>query len=144
MAGAAPGAAAGAARLATPATPATPAAGRVVQGERARGAAKMLQVLVLQVEDPDCFWVIIKGCSPFLDHEVDYQKLNSAMNDFYNSMCKDTEIKPLMLEEGQHPSCSGIIYAASLQSKKFRLYCMKPVTLHIDFCEDSAEIVLWC
>ncbi|XP_069918508.1 zinc finger protein 570-like [Oryctolagus cuniculus] len=54
-----------------------------------------------KVEDPDCFWVIIKGCSPFLDHEVDYQKLNSAMNDFYNSMCKDTEIKPLMLEEGQ-------------------------------------------
>lgn len=48
MAGAAPGAAAGAARLATPATP---AAGRVVQGERARGAAKMLEVLVLQVSE---------------------------------------------------------------------------------------------
>ncbi|XP_069918590.1 acyl-coenzyme A diphosphatase NUDT19-like [Oryctolagus cuniculus] len=52
MAGAAPGAAAGAARLATPGTPATPAAGRVVQGERARGAAKMLQVLVLQWSSP--------------------------------------------------------------------------------------------
>lgn len=56
---------------------------------------------ILQIEDPGCFWVIIKGCSPFLDHEVDYQKLNSAMNDFYNSMCQDIEIKPLMLEEGQ-------------------------------------------
>ncbi|XP_069919372.1 putative ATP-dependent RNA helicase TDRD12 [Oryctolagus cuniculus] len=187
MAGAAPGAAGGAARLATPATPATPAAGRVVQGERARGAAKMLQVLVLQVEDPDCFWVIIKGCSPFLDHEVDYQKLNSAMNDFYNSMCKDIEIKPLMLEEGQvcvvycpelRCWCRAVIksimssadhYLAECflvdfaryipvksknirvavesfmqlpyRAKKFRLYCMKPVTLHIDFCEDSAEIV---
>ncbi|XP_069918627.1 putative ATP-dependent RNA helicase TDRD12 isoform X2 [Oryctolagus cuniculus] len=176
---------AGAARLATPATP---AAGRVVQGERARGAAKMLQVLVLQVEDPDCFWVIIKGCSPFLDHEVDYQKLNSAMNDFYNSMCKDIEIKPLMLEEGQvcvvyclelRCWCRAVIksimssadhYLAECflvdfaryipvksknirvavesfmqlpyRAKKFRLYCMKPVTLHIDFCEDSAEIVL--
>lgn len=27
------------------------------------------------------------------------------------------------------------------RAKKFRLYCTKPVTLHIDFCEDSAEIV---
>ncbi|XP_069918625.1 tubulin alpha-3 chain [Oryctolagus cuniculus] len=49
MAGAAPGAAAVAARLATPAML---AAGRVVQGERARGAAKMLQVLVLQWSSP--------------------------------------------------------------------------------------------
>ncbi|XP_037847431.2 putative ATP-dependent RNA helicase TDRD12 isoform X2 [Chlorocebus sabaeus] len=61
----------------------------------------MLQLLVLKIEDPGCFWVIIKGCSPFLDHDVDYQKLNSAMNDFYNSMCQDIKIKPLTLEEGQ-------------------------------------------
>uniref|UniRef100_A0A286XNM8 RNA helicase n=1 Tax=Cavia porcellus TaxID=10141 RepID=A0A286XNM8_CAVPO len=27
------------------------------------------------------------------------------------------------------------------RAKKFRLYCTKPVTLHIDFCEDNAEIV---
>uniref|UniRef100_G1R7V3 RNA helicase n=1 Tax=Nomascus leucogenys TaxID=61853 RepID=G1R7V3_NOMLE len=53
------------------------------------------------IEDPGCFWVIIKGCSPFLDHDVDYQKLSSAMNDFYNSTCQDIEIKPLTLEEGQ-------------------------------------------
>lgn len=56
---------------------------------------------ILQIEDPGCFWVIIKGYRPFLDHEVDYQKLNSAMNDFYNSTRQDIEIKPLMLEEGQ-------------------------------------------
>lgn len=56
---------------------------------------------ILQIEDPGCFWVIIKGCSQFLEQEVDYQKLNSAMNDFYSSMCQDIEIKPLMLEEGQ-------------------------------------------
>jgi ATP-dependent RNA helicase TDRD12 len=56
---------------------------------------------ILQIEDPGCFWVIIKGYSRFVDNEVDYQKLNSAMNDFYNSMCQDVEIKPLMLEEGQ-------------------------------------------
>ncbi|XP_064438106.1 putative ATP-dependent RNA helicase TDRD12 [Mirounga angustirostris] len=147
----------------------------------------MLEVLVLKIEDPGCFWVMIKGCSPFLDHEVDYQKLNSAMNDFYNSMCQDTEIKPLMLEEGQvcvvycqelKCWCRAVIksivssadhYLAECflvdfakyipvksknirvavetfmqlpyRAKKFRLYCTKPVTLHIDFCEDSAEIV---
>ncbi|ELK00520.1 Tudor domain-containing protein 12, partial [Pteropus alecto] len=142
---------------------------------------------ILQIEDPGCFWVIIKGCNPFLDHEVDYQKLNSAMNDFYNSMCQDIEIKPLMLEEGQvcvvycqelKCWCRAVIksivssadhYLAECflvdfakyipvksknirvavetfmqlpyRAKKFRLYCTKPVTLHIDFCEDSAEIV---
>ncbi|XP_032181732.1 putative ATP-dependent RNA helicase TDRD12 isoform X1 [Mustela erminea] len=147
----------------------------------------MLEVLVLKIEDPECFWVIIKGCSPFLDHEVDYQKLNSAMNDFYNNMCQDIEIKPLMLEEGQvcvvycqelRCWCRAVIksivssadhYLAECflvdfakyipvksknirvavetfmqlpyRAKKFRLYCTKPVTLHIDFCEDSAEIV---
>ncbi|XP_027473623.1 putative ATP-dependent RNA helicase TDRD12 isoform X4 [Zalophus californianus] len=147
----------------------------------------MLEVLVLKIEDPGCFWVIIKGCSPFLDHEVDYQKLNSAMNDFYNSMRQDIEIKPLMLEEGQvcvvycqelKCWCRAVIksivssadhYLAECflvdfakyipvksknirvavetfmqlpyRAKKFRLYCTKPVTLHIDFCEDSAEIV---
>ncbi|KAL1769473.1 ATP-dependent RNA helicase TDRD12 isoform X1 [Sigmodon hispidus] len=162
----------------------------------------MLEVLVLKIEDPGCFWVIIKGCSHFLEQEIDYQKLNSAMNDFYNSMSQDIEIKPLMLEEGQvcvvycqelkcwcraviksivssadHylaecflvdfakyiPVKSKSIHWPMTQSicilllsirvavesfmqlpyraKKFRLYCTKPVTLHIDFCEDSAEIV---
>uniref|UniRef100_A0A8C6CIC3 RNA helicase n=1 Tax=Moschus moschiferus TaxID=68415 RepID=A0A8C6CIC3_MOSMO len=147
----------------------------------------MLQVLVLKVEDPGCFWGVIKGCSPFLDHEVDYQKLNSAMNDFYNSMCQDIEIKPLKLEEGQvcvvycqelKSWCRAVIksivssadhYLAECflvdfaryipvksrdirvaietfmqlpyRAKKFRLYCTKPVTLHINFCEDSAGIV---
>ncbi|KAG5200632.1 hypothetical protein JEQ12_005166 [Ovis aries] len=122
-----------------------------------------------------------------MDDEVDYQKLNSAMNDFYNSMCQDIEIKPLKLEEGQvcvvycqelKCWCRAVIksivssadhYLAECflvdfaryipvksrnirvaietfmrlpyRAKKFRLYCTKPVTLHINFCEDSAEIV---
>uniref|UniRef100_H0WIW3 Putative ATP-dependent RNA helicase TDRD12 n=1 Tax=Otolemur garnettii TaxID=30611 RepID=H0WIW3_OTOGA len=142
---------------------------------------------ILQIEDPSCFWVIIKGCSPLLDHEVDYQKLNSAMNDFYNSMCQDIEVRPLMLEEGQVcvvycqelkcwcraiiksimssadqylAECFLVDFAKNIpvksknirvavesfmklpyRAKKFSLYCTKPVTLHIDFCEDSAEIV---
>ncbi|XP_007165118.2 putative ATP-dependent RNA helicase TDRD12 isoform X1 [Balaenoptera acutorostrata] len=147
----------------------------------------MLQVLVLKIEDPSCFWVIIKGRSPVLDSEVDYQKLNSAMNDFYNSMCQDLEMKPLMLEEEQvcvvyceelkcwcraviksivssadHylTECFLVDFAKYIpvksknirvavetfmrlpyRAKKFKLYCTKPVTLHIDFCEDSTEIV---
>ncbi|XP_059523029.1 putative ATP-dependent RNA helicase TDRD12 [Myotis daubentonii] len=147
----------------------------------------MLEVLVLKIEDPGCFWVIIKGNSTFLDHEIDYQKLNSAMNDFYNSTRQDIEIKPLMLEEGQvcvvycqelkcwcravikSIVCSADHYLAECflvdfakyipvksknirvavetfmqlpyRAKKFRLYCTKPVTLHFDFCEDSAKIV---
>ncbi|XP_037675684.1 putative ATP-dependent RNA helicase TDRD12 [Choloepus didactylus] len=109
------------------------------------------------------------------------------MNDFYNNMCQNKEIKPLMLEEGQvcvvycqelKSWCRAIIksimssadhYLAECflvdfakyipvksknirvavemflqlpyRAKKFRLYCTKPVTLHIDFCEDCAKIV---
>ncbi|XP_048185906.1 putative ATP-dependent RNA helicase TDRD12 [Perognathus longimembris pacificus] len=148
---------------------------------------KVLEILVLKIEDPGCFWVIIKGSGNFSDNEVDYQKLNSAMNNFYDSMCQDIEIKPLVLEEGQvcvvycqelKCWCRAIIksivssadhYLAECflvdfakfipvklknirvavesfmklpyRAKKFRLYCTKPVTLHIDFCEDSAQIV---
>ncbi|XP_066205270.1 putative ATP-dependent RNA helicase TDRD12 isoform X2 [Saccopteryx leptura] len=147
----------------------------------------MLEVLVLKIEDPGCFWVVIKGSSPFLDHEVEYQKLNSAMNNFYNSMCQDIKIKPLTLEEGQvcvvysrELSCwcraviKSIVSSADqylaecflvdfakyipvkskniraavetfmqlpYRAKKFRLYCTKPVTLHIDICENNAKIV---
>eukprot|EP00072_Mus_musculus_P066041 XP_017167804.1 PREDICTED: putative ATP-dependent RNA helicase TDRD12 isoform X4 [Mus musculus] len=109
------------------------------------------------------------------------------MNDFYNSMCQDVEMKPLMLEEGQvcvvycqelkcwcRALIKSIISSADhylaecflvdfakyipvksknirvavesfmqlpYRAKKFRLYGTKPVTLHIDFCEDNAEIV---
>ncbi|XP_027723481.1 putative ATP-dependent RNA helicase TDRD12 isoform X1 [Vombatus ursinus] len=148
----------------------------------------MIEVFILKIEDPGCFWVIIKGCGAFLDHEMEYQKLNIEMNAFYNSEYKDVEkVKPLLLEEGQ--AC--VVYCQELKcwcraviksimssadhylaecflvdfakyipvksknirvaveafmrlpyrAKKFRLYCTKPVTLHIDFSEDNAEIV---
>ncbi|XP_012860656.1 putative ATP-dependent RNA helicase TDRD12 [Echinops telfairi] len=147
----------------------------------------MLEVSVLKIEDPTCFWVIIKGYNSFLDDEVDYKKLHHAMNGFYNSMCQDGEIKPLLLEEGQvcvvycqelkcwcraviksimssagHclAECFLVDFAKYIpvksknirvavekfmqlpyRAKKFGLFCINPVTLHIDFCEDSAEIV---
>uniref|UniRef100_A0A2K6JZ56 RNA helicase n=1 Tax=Rhinopithecus bieti TaxID=61621 RepID=A0A2K6JZ56_RHIBE len=121
---------------------------------------------ILQIEDPGCFWAIIKG----------------AMNDFYDSMCQDIKIKPLTLEEGQVcvvyceelkcwcraivksimssadqylAECFLVDFAKNIpvksknirvvvesfmqlpyRAKKFSLYCTKPVTLHIDFCRD--------
>uniref|UniRef100_A0A452GG39 Putative ATP-dependent RNA helicase TDRD12 n=1 Tax=Gopherus agassizii TaxID=38772 RepID=A0A452GG39_9SAUR len=145
----------------------------------------MIEVLVLKIEDPGCFWVILKGCGPFVDCEMEYKKLHAEMNQFYNRDVE--EVKPLTLEEGQvcvvfcqelkcwcravvksmlfcadHylAECFLVDYAkytpvktknirvaveAFMQlpyrAKKFRLYCTKPVTLRIDFCEDAAEIV---
>ncbi|KAM7146896.1 putative ATP-dependent RNA helicase TDRD12 [Macrochelys suwanniensis] len=146
---------------------------------------KMIEVLILKIEDPGCFWVIIKGCGPFVDSEMEYKKLHTEMNQFYNRDME--EVKPLTLEEGQvcvvfcqelkcwcravvksilfcadHylTECFLVDYAKYIpvktknirvaveafmqlpyRAKKFRLYCTKPVTLRIDFCEDAAEIV---
>ncbi|XP_075796244.1 putative ATP-dependent RNA helicase TDRD12 isoform X3 [Pelodiscus sinensis] len=146
---------------------------------------KMIEVLILKIEDPGCFWVIIKGCRPFVDREMEYKKLHAEMNQFYNTDVE--EVKPLTLEEGQvcvvfcqelrcwcravvksilfcadHylAECFLVDYAKYIpvktknirvaveafmklpyRAKKFRLYCTKPVTLRVDFCEDSAKIV---
>ncbi|XP_019360826.1 PREDICTED: putative ATP-dependent RNA helicase TDRD12 [Gavialis gangeticus] len=148
----------------------------------------MIEVLILKIEDPGCFWVILKGCGSFVDNEVEYRKLHAEMNQFYNQSCRDVdEVKPLMVEEGQvcvvfcqelRCWCRAVIktimsctehclvecflvdYAKYIpvktrdirvaveafmrlpyRARKFRLYCIKPVTLHINFCEDTAEIV---
>ncbi|XP_043382282.1 putative ATP-dependent RNA helicase TDRD12 isoform X3 [Chelonia mydas] len=146
---------------------------------------KMIEVLILKIEDPGCFWVFVKGCGPFVDSEMEYKKLHAEMNQFYNRDVE--EVKPLTLEEGQvcvvfcqelkcwcravvksilfcadHylAECFLVDYAKYIpvktknirvaveafmqlpyRAKKFRLYCTKPVTLCIDFCEDAAEIV---
>ncbi|CAM5093465.1 unnamed protein product [Natator depressus] len=146
---------------------------------------KMIEVLILKIEDPGCFWVFVKGCGPFVDCEMEYKKLHAEMNQFYNRDVE--EVKPLTLEEGQvcvvfcqelkcwcravvksilfcadHylAECFLVDYAKYIpvktknirvaveafmqlpyRAKKFRLYCTKPVTLCIDFCEDAAEIV---
>ncbi|XP_007669681.2 putative ATP-dependent RNA helicase TDRD12 isoform X1 [Ornithorhynchus anatinus] len=147
----------------------------------------MIEVGILKIEDPGCFWVTKKGHGPFLNHEMEYQKLTIEMNNFYNHACRGEDLKPLMLEEGQ--VC--VVYCVELKSwcravvksimpsadhhlaecflvdfakyipvktknirvaletfmqlpyraKKFRLYCTKPVTLHINIYKDNAEIV---
>lgn len=55
-----------------------------------------------QIEDPDCFWVTMKGCGPYIVDEIEYKNLNAEMNQFYDKSYKDVnEVKPLTVEEGQ-------------------------------------------
>uniref|UniRef100_A0A8C6ZTT2 Putative ATP-dependent RNA helicase TDRD12 n=1 Tax=Nothoprocta perdicaria TaxID=30464 RepID=A0A8C6ZTT2_NOTPE len=148
----------------------------------------MVEVLILEIEDPGCFWVTVKGCGPYAANEIEYKNMIAEMNQFYNKSCRDMdEIKPLTLEEGQTcvvfskelkcwcraviksimsctdyylAECFLVDYAKyiSVKSKDIRiavdafmqipyrakqcgLYRTKPVTLHIDFCEDTAKII---
>ncbi|XP_071612870.1 putative ATP-dependent RNA helicase TDRD12 isoform X5 [Heliangelus exortis] len=147
-----------------------------------------MEVLVLQVEDPGCFWVTIKGCGPYTVDEIEYENLKAEMNLFYNKSYEDMdEVKPLAVEEGQvcvvfseelkcwcraviksimyctdhyQTECFLVDYAKYIfvkskdirvaletfmqipyRAKKCRLYGTKPVTLHIDFYEDTAKII---
>ncbi|XP_042293399.1 putative ATP-dependent RNA helicase TDRD12 isoform X2 [Sceloporus undulatus] len=62
----------------------------------------MIEVFIMKIENPGCFWVGIKGGGNFVENEMEYKKLQSYMNQFYNKYyrCMD-EIKPSVLEEGQ-------------------------------------------
>ncbi|XP_074014109.1 putative ATP-dependent RNA helicase TDRD12 [Numenius arquata] len=147
-----------------------------------------MEVLVLEIEDPGCFWVTMKGCGPYVVDEIEYKNLNAEMNQFYDKSYKDVdEVKPLTVKEGQicvvfsdelkcwcraviksimyctdhyQTECFLVDYAKYIfvkskdirvaleafmqipyRAKKCRLYRTKPVTLRIDFCEDTAKIV---
>ncbi|XP_010154064.1 PREDICTED: putative ATP-dependent RNA helicase TDRD12 [Eurypyga helias] len=61
-----------------------------------------MEVLVLEIEDPGCFWVTMKGCGPYVVDEIKYKNLHAEMNQFYDKSCKNVdEVKPLTVEEGQ-------------------------------------------
>ncbi|XP_061450280.1 putative ATP-dependent RNA helicase TDRD12 isoform X2 [Rhineura floridana] len=62
----------------------------------------MIEVFILKIENPGCFWAHIKGGGKFVDNEMEYKKLQSEMNLFYNKSyrCVDN-VKPSVLEEGQ-------------------------------------------
>ncbi|XP_051485399.1 putative ATP-dependent RNA helicase TDRD12 [Apus apus] len=147
-----------------------------------------MEVVVLEIEDPSCFWVIMKGCGPYIVDEIDYKNLNAEMNQFYDKLYKDVdEVKSLMVEEGQicvvfseelkcwcraviksvmqctdhyQIECFLVDYAKYVfvkskdirvapeafmqipyRAKKCRLYRTKPLTLHINFFENSAKMV---
>ncbi|XP_077166255.1 putative ATP-dependent RNA helicase TDRD12 [Paroedura picta] len=147
----------------------------------------MIDIFVLKIENPDCFWVHIKGGGTFVENEAEYKKLHEEMNLFYNKSYRGVdEIKPSVLEEGQVcvvycqelkswcralvksivsctdyylVQCFLVDHAKSIpvktdricialesfmrlpyRAKKFRLYCIKPVSLRFDYCNDNAEI----
>ncbi|XP_009708180.1 PREDICTED: putative ATP-dependent RNA helicase TDRD12 [Cariama cristata] len=147
-----------------------------------------MEVSVLEIEDPGCFWVTMKGCGPYIVDEIEYKNLNAEMNQFYDKSCKDMdEVKPVTVEEDQicvvfskelkcwcraviksivyctdryQTECFLLDYAKYIfveskdirvaleafmqipyRARKCRLYRTKPVTLRIDFCEDTAKTV---
>ncbi|XP_065590318.1 putative ATP-dependent RNA helicase TDRD12 [Cyrtonyx montezumae] len=147
-----------------------------------------MEVFILRIEDPGCFWVTMKGCGPYIVDEIEYKKLNAEMNRFYDKSCEDMDaVKPITLEKDQlcvvfseelkcwcRAVVKSIMYCADhyqigcflvdyakptfvkskdvrvameafmqipFRAKKCRLYCIKPVTLNINFCEDRAQIV---
>ncbi|KAJ7406683.1 tudor domain containing 12 [Willisornis vidua] len=60
-----------------------------------------MDVLVLKIEDPSCFWLAVKGCVPGMIDEVAYEKLNDEMNQFYNNCKYVEELRPEAIEKGQ-------------------------------------------
>ncbi|XP_078236477.1 putative ATP-dependent RNA helicase TDRD12 [Pogona vitticeps] len=102
----------------------------------------MLEVFILKIENPNCFWVGIKGGGTFIIDEIEYKKLQSEMNQFYNKTYRYAdEVKPPTLEEGQ--VC--VVYCQELKS-----WCravVKSIKSHKDyyitecFLVDYAQIV---
>ncbi|XP_032925580.1 putative ATP-dependent RNA helicase TDRD12 isoform X2 [Catharus ustulatus] len=144
----------------------------------------IMEVVLLKVEDPSCFWIAMKQCVGELLSDTVYENLNTEMKHFYN---KDAdEIKGEEVEKGQvyvifseelqcwcralvesvqcradgyQLRCFLVDYAKYCsvasenirvlagafakiphRAKKCRLHCTKPLTLHIDYCENTAKI----
>ncbi|XP_064015918.1 putative ATP-dependent RNA helicase TDRD12 [Pogoniulus pusillus] len=147
-----------------------------------------MEVLVLEIEDPGCFWVAMKGHGPYIIDETEYESLHAEMNLFYDMSSQDVdEVKPATIEEDQicvvfseelrcwcraviksiiyctdhyQAKCFLVDYAKYIfvkskdirvapkafiqkpyRAKKCRLYCTKPVTLHVNFYEDTAKMI---
>ncbi|XP_032087081.1 putative ATP-dependent RNA helicase TDRD12 [Thamnophis elegans] len=146
----------------------------------------MIEVIILKIENPDCFWVYIID-RKFVDNEMEYETLQTEMNQFYNKHYRCVDAKPFALEEGQVcavyceelkswcravvnsiisytdyyiAECFLVDYAKTVpvntkkicvvvksfmrlpyRATKFRLYCVKPLTLRVNYNNDNAEIV---
>ncbi|XP_023790621.1 putative ATP-dependent RNA helicase TDRD12 isoform X3 [Cyanistes caeruleus] len=145
-----------------------------------------MEVVVLKIEDPSCFWIAVKDYVPGIVSETVYENLNAEMKQFYNSYRDSDAIKQEEIEKGQvyvvfseelkcwcralvesvwcqadgyQLGCFLVDYAKYCsvasenvrvlvgafakiphRAKKCRLHCTKPLTLHIDYCENTAKI----
>ncbi|XP_066568663.1 putative ATP-dependent RNA helicase TDRD12 [Amia ocellicauda] len=63
----------------------------------------MLEILILKIEDPDCFWGrILKGVGDEVKNPKEYDDLWVKMNLFYHQVNQDVQkITPTSLEKGQ-------------------------------------------
>ncbi|XP_078400909.1 putative ATP-dependent RNA helicase TDRD12 [Cetorhinus maximus] len=148
----------------------------------------MIEIFIIKVEDPGCFWGrITNGFSDLVENENQYQRLEEKMNQLYHRSHEDLEeIKLPVLEQGQicaiycHElrcwcraileslvssgssylaECFLVDYAKHIlvkakdvrravdtfwklpyRAKKFALFGIQPMTLHIDVCEEKAKI----
>ncbi|XP_041047623.1 putative ATP-dependent RNA helicase TDRD12 [Carcharodon carcharias] len=148
----------------------------------------MIEIFIIKVEDPGCFWGrITNGFSDLVENANQYQRLEEKMNQFYHRSHEDLEeIKLPVLEQGQicaiycHElrrwcraileslvssgssylaECFLVDYAKHIlvkakdvrravdtfwklpyRAKKFALFGIQPMTLHIDVCEEKAKI----
>ncbi|RLV96155.1 hypothetical protein DV515_00012684 [Chloebia gouldiae] len=145
-----------------------------------------MEVVVLKIEDPSCFWIAVKEHMPGVVGETGYENLNAEMEQFYNSYKDADEVKQEEIEKGQvyvvfseelKCWCRALVESVRCQvdgfqfvcflvdyakycyvpsenirvlagafakiphrAKKCRLHCTKPLTLHIDYCENTAKI----
>ncbi|XP_064242787.1 putative ATP-dependent RNA helicase TDRD12 isoform X3 [Passer domesticus] len=145
-----------------------------------------MEVVVLKVEDPSCFWIAVKECVPGVVGEAVYENMNAEMDQFYSSSKDAEEVKQEEIKKGQvyvvfseelkcwcraqvesvrcqadgyQLGCFLVDYAKYCsvpaenvrvlagafakipdRAKKCRLHCTRPLTLHIDYCENTAKI----
>ncbi|XP_053934528.1 putative ATP-dependent RNA helicase TDRD12 isoform X2 [Cuculus canorus] len=147
-----------------------------------------MEVFVLEIENPGCFWVTMKGSAPYIVDDIEYENLKAEMSQFYDKSDKEVDELKLLMERGGQVyvvfseelkcwcraviksvmyctdhyqiQCFLVDYAKYIfvnskdvrvaleaftqipyRAKKCRLYRTRPVTLRIDFCEDTVKIV---
>ncbi|XP_072790381.1 putative ATP-dependent RNA helicase TDRD12 isoform X2 [Taeniopygia guttata] len=145
-----------------------------------------MEVVVLKIEDPSCFWIAVKEYVPGFVVETVYENLNAEMEQFYNTYKDSDEVKQEEIELGQvyvafseelKCWCRALVKSVQCQidgfqfvcflvdyakycyvasenirvlaeafakiphrAKKCGLHCTKPLTLYIDYCENTAKI----
>ncbi|KAM6253046.1 putative ATP-dependent RNA helicase TDRD12 [Porphyrio hochstetteri] len=88
-----------------------------------------MEVLLLEIEDPGCFWVTIEACRPGMVDEIEYKNLDAKMNRFYDKSYEDrSELKPLMVKKGQ-------VYVVF--SEELKRWCRATVTQSVMCCTDD-------